>query len=160
MSTSKSSSASANARINSNSRDPSITTTTTTSTTTTAATIASSDYVMYIVVNHSLAMGKGKIGAQVGHAVQMVIEDLLQKHNVTSEQLKLYQAWRHAGNMAKIVLKADQEQMLSLSSHKDARVVHDAGRTQIPAGSLTAIAFPPMLRNNDSQARFGSYGLL
>lgn len=97
---------------------------------------------MYIFVNTSLGMGKGKIGAQVGHVVQMVIEDLLLKNNVTQQDLMAYPRWKSSG-MAKIVLKASQEEMDRLILLPHARYVRDAGRTQIPSGSLTAISFPP-----------------
>lgn len=125
-----------------------------------------SDYVMYIVVNHSLGMGKGKSCSQAGHAVQKVIEYLLLDKRVTAEQTKLYQAWRHSG-MAKITVKANAEQMVELEAwsetptgRTEAHVVHDAGLTQIPAGSLTAIACLPMRRDSEAAQRFVGCSLL
>jgi len=118
------------------------------------------DVVMYIIVNQSLDMGKGKVAAQVGHVVQMVIEDLLLKRNVTSEDIIAYNKWRRYG-MAKIVLKANQEQMDKLILLPKSRHVRDHGRTQVPAGSLTAVAFIPLYVDKQKQNnQFKEYKLL
>ncbi len=39
--------------------------------------INSKEFVMYIFVNNDLNMGKGKIAAQVGHIVEIMIEELV-----------------------------------------------------------------------------------
>ena len=94
------------------------------------------------VVNHGLKMGKGKIAAQVGHAsvkAALTIKD-------TSPAL--FEAWIRSGQQ-KVVLKAtdvdeiksllDKAKSVGLSTHR----IRDAGRTQIPAGSLTVGVIGP-----------------
>lgn len=93
---------------------------------------------MYIVVNNDAKMGKGKVAAQVGHAVMMAVA-----HLIKNDQ-KLYSRYSQSG-MAKIVLKANLETIEQLASaHKNVFVVRDAGRTQIESGTLTAVGFLPM----------------
>ena len=91
---------------------------------------------MYIVVNADAKMNRGKIAAQVGHAVMLVTEHLL-----TSNK-GLYYQYKHDG-MPKIVLKADASTIEGLAN-KSNFVIRDAGRTQVEAGTLTAIGFLPM----------------
>ncbi|CAH6420143.1 Peptidyl-tRNA hydrolase 2 [uncultured virus] len=105
---------------------------------------------MYIVVNNSVKMDKGKIAAQVGHAVMMATEYMIQIDD------HLYRKYKQGG-MTKIVLKADKETIDDLEARfTNIFVVRDAGRTQIAAGTLTAIAFLPMTENQ----RDGRYGTL
>lgn len=94
---------------------------------------------MYFVVNHTLNMGKGKIGGQVGHATEKLIRRL------EKSPTKNYSAWRSSGN-AKIVLKAKESELEDLiKKHgKICEYVIDAGKTQIAAGSLTVVGFIPL----------------
>lgn len=100
--------------------------------------------VMYLIVNNDLNMGKGKIAAQVGHAVQAIVEEILRKgyeSNPVPDCYYRYMKWKkHA---AKIVLKATEKQLLELSSHPEARKVIDDGQTQVPENSLTVLGFFP-----------------
>lgn len=91
---------------------------------------------MYIVVNADLKMGKGKIGAQIGHGVAGVTERCL---NADPARW----AWYKNDGQPKICLKATQQQMAVLAGEETAVAVHDAGHTQVPAGSLTVVAFSP-----------------
>jgi PTH2 family peptidyl-tRNA hydrolase len=93
---------------------------------------------MYIFVNNDLGMDKGKIAAQACHGVQLMMEAILVHGQFKSD----YQQWRQSG-MAKVVLKANTEQIRQLSEREDAVYVVDAGLTQIPAGSLTVVVLPP-----------------
>lgn len=117
------------------------------------------EYVMYIIVNTSLKMGKGKIAAQVGHSVGHVIRIL----ESFSKRPKYYRDWIRCFE-PKIVLKATEEQMREISKncsigcnmggkfencHKKKLwcfQVIDLGRTQIPTGSFTVLTFRPMKR--------------
>lgn len=54
--------------------------------------------VMYLFVNNDLGMGKGKVGAQIGHAVQYLIEHLV------GSPTREYKEWKQDG-ARKIVLK-------------------------------------------------------
>lgn len=93
---------------------------------------------MYILVNSSLSMTKGKIAAQVGHAVQKYMERLFDKKENHNDYLK----WTNNGSK-KVVLKATQEQLEYLKQFDDAIIVIDSGHTQVPPNSLTVVAYPP-----------------
>ncbi|HIF46017.1 MAG TPA: aminoacyl-tRNA hydrolase [Candidatus Poseidoniales archaeon] len=102
---------------------------------------------MALIVNHSLGMKKGKIAAQVAHgAVSATLK----------ANPELLEAW-FAGGQAKVTLKGtDDEQLLYL--HEKAKlaglnscIIRDAGRTQIPSGSLTVVAIGPALKNELNQ---------
>jgi PTH2 family peptidyl-tRNA hydrolase len=94
---------------------------------------------MYLIVNSSLKMRKGKIAGQVGHAVGLMVDHLVR----TSDEN--YNIWR-SSLYKKIVLKATKEQFEEVSNIKGSYKVVDAGRTQIPSGSETVIGFHPMFR--------------
>lgn len=92
-----------------------------------------------IVVRTDLGMSKGKIAAQCAHAAVLA---------VTTAKQDATAAWLHHGQ-PKIVLRAASEH--ELMSLRDAgvraglpcAVVHDAGHTQVPAGSATVLAIGP-----------------
>ncbi|HIG03618.1 MAG TPA: peptidyl-tRNA hydrolase [Candidatus Poseidoniales archaeon] len=94
------------------------------------------------IVNQSLKMGKGKIAAQVAHAA---VKATLSKSANTSGRIE---SWLRSGQ-AKVVVKAPDSQTLAeletqaTSSSLPVSIVVDAGRTQIPSGSLTVIAIGP-----------------
>ena len=105
-------------------------------------TVPAGNYRLAIIVNTSLKMKKGKIAAQVGHgAVKAALA-------CASNNPACMDAWLSSGQ-AKICLRGtDDEHLLSLQQQaKDAGIravsIRDAGRTQIPAGSLTVIAIGP-----------------
>lgn len=109
--------------------------------------VAAGQYKMALIVNHSLGMKKGKIAAQVAHgAVSATLK----------ANPELLEAW-FAGGQAKVTLKGtDDEQLLYL--HEKAKLaglncckIRDAGRTQIPAGSLTVVAIGPALKKELNQ---------
>lgn len=94
---------------------------------------------MYIVVNDDLKMGKGKIAAQVGHAVSDMYWTLINGKPITS-----IIPWKQQGE-TKIVLKASSEQIDELiKTTNPPIIIHDAGHTQVPEYSLTVIAYYPM----------------
>jgi PTH2 family peptidyl-tRNA hydrolase len=97
---------------------------------------------MVLVVNMALQMGKGKIGAQCGHAAVGAYS-----------QAQLYapktcNLWGKTG-CAKIALKGDDDNILfdiekkAISLGLVTCIIQDAGRTQIPAGSTTVLAIGP-----------------
>ena len=94
------------------------------------------------VVDQSLKMGKGKIAAQVGHAS---VKAALQAAEKYPDEMT---TWMSSGQQ-KVVLKAPNTQEIEfvLARASEASLptctVRDAGRTQIPAGSLTVIAIGP-----------------
>lgn len=97
---------------------------------------------MVLCVNMGLGMGKGKMGAQCGHATLGAYLSA-KEHCPTSVRL-----WEHFGQ-AKIAVKvADDAELLRVRDVARARglvsyVVRDAGRTQIAAGSRTVLALGP-----------------
>ena len=103
--------------------------------------VPNDSFKLVLVINHDLKMGKGKIAAQSGHAsVSATLKMGASKPN-------LLDAWLKSGQK-KVCLKTTQEELLKLE--KDAVKlgiqtvrVNDAGKTQIPSGSLTVIAFGP-----------------
>ncbi|TPX30611.1 hypothetical protein SmJEL517_g05866 [Synchytrium microbalum] len=97
---------------------------------------------MVLVIRKDLNMTKGKIAAQVGHAT-------LANYKASQVASRDYlRRWEMQGQ-AKVCLKVDDEKELvnimnaALSKNLVARVVRDAGRTQIAAGSRTVLAIGP-----------------
>jgi peptidyl-tRNA hydrolase, PTH2 family len=93
-----------------------------------------------LVVRGDLGMGRGKIAAQAAHAaVSAALAGL-----GTAD----FHDWLRDGQ-PKIVLRADsEEQLRSIADQAAAaglavEVIHDAGRTQIEAGTITCCAIGP-----------------
>lgn len=102
------------------------------------------DYKMVLVVRNDLKMGKGKIGAQCGHASVGAYQRGMEKNPAVIRR------WDDSG-CAKICVKVETEKELN-QIKKIANLqglnyylVHDAGRTQIAAGSATVLAIGPAL---------------
>jgi peptidyl-tRNA hydrolase len=92
-----------------------------------------------IVVNRSLALPKGKLAAQVAHAAVGAFV-------VASAQAQV--AWLQAGMPKIVVYAADADALVQLET--DARqqqipvcLVRDAGRTVLPAGTITCLGLGP-----------------
>lgn len=97
------------------------------------------DIVQYYVVNESLSMSEGKIASQVAHAaVTMTLHCLFQE----SSHHALFQEWLQSGQK-KIVLKASEAELIRLTK-EGFLSIRDGGKTEVPAGSLTVVALPPM----------------
>lgn len=94
--------------------------------------------VMYILVNASVKLGKGKIAAQVGHAVQKTTERCVGTDKWT--------AYVH-GSMPKVVLKVPTEEefvtILDLTRAIRKSYIVDEGRTQCAPGTVTAVGYEP-----------------
>jgi PTH2 family peptidyl-tRNA hydrolase len=98
---------------------------------------------MYILINSTLKMSKGKVAGQACHACQYITEFMI---NNRPEQFQRYK------NIApKIILRSDERQMRKLlAKYSDASKpvycipVYDLGRTQVPPNSFTALGFIPM----------------
>lgn len=111
--------------------------------------------VMYLIVNSDLPMAKGKTASQCCHAACAVTRILERCQTKDPAYLK----WVRDGE-TKIVLRATEKQLLELIAEYEVdsvvkressgiwcTAINDAGRTQIPSGSLTAVAFRPVLRS-------------
>jgi peptidyl-tRNA hydrolase len=109
--------------------------------------------VQYIFVNTDLKMKHGKIAGQVGHAVGIIIEQCINNPD------QVFIDWKET-LMKKIILKATQEQLDQLRiDYSECVSIFDAGLTQIPSGSLTAIGFRPVY-HKDVPMSFSKYKLL
>eukprot|EP00922_Rhytidocystis_sp_ex-Travisia-forbesii_P030635 GHVS01045229.1.p1 GENE.GHVS01045229.1~~GHVS01045229.1.p1 ORF type:complete len:169 (-),score=20.37 GHVS01045229.1:508-1014(-) len=108
----------------------------------TKAKIGFTECKMVLCVRTDLSMGKGKIAAQCGHAVIGAYRQAVKK------EASILQMWSRHGE-GKIVLKIpDEQEMFQLCQKaKQAGLNHylvcDAGRTQIPSGSVTVLAIGP-----------------
>ena len=97
---------------------------------------------MVLVVRTDLGMSKGKAAAQCAHAAIMCYK------RAVAETPQLLKQWEVFGQ-SKVTLKAENEEVLNeLKARADeiglvACVVHDAGRTQIEAGSATVLGIGP-----------------
>ncbi|KIX05337.1 peptidyl-tRNA hydrolase [Rhinocladiella mackenziei CBS 650.93] len=95
---------------------------------------------LVLAVRTDLGMGKGKIAAQCSHATLACYKYLL-NHAHSAPLLKRWE-W---GGQPKIAVKVDSEEELetlqaqAISLGLCAQVIHDAGRTQIAAGSATVL---------------------
>lgn len=104
------------------------------------------EYKFAIVVRTDLEMGKGKIAAQVGHAVAYMMAETWNPFNPESNST--VRAWFSEGQR-KVALKVQSENDLMRIGDEAARAglnvfyVRDAGRTQVEAGSLTCVGIGP-----------------
>ena len=96
---------------------------------------------LVLVINNDLKMGKGKIAAQAGHA-SVTATLKAGEHRPTT-----LDSWLKSGQK-KVCLKSNYVDLTELESKAKANGIQtvritDAGKTQIPSGSLTVIAFGP-----------------
>jgi peptidyl-tRNA hydrolase len=92
-----------------------------------------------IVVNRSLALPKGKLAAQAAHAA-------VGAFIAATEQSQV--AWLQVGMPKIVVYAADADALIQLEAHAreqqiPACLVHDAGRTVLPAGTITCLGLGP-----------------
>ncbi|CAI4054859.1 hypothetical protein SKDZ_02G0500 [Saccharomyces kudriavzevii ZP591] len=103
---------------------------------------------MALVIRQDLAMTKGKIAAQCCHAALSCFRHISMDPARASYNPVMTQRWLHAGQ-AKITLKCpdkftmDELYAKAISLGVNAAVIHDAGRTQIAAGSATVLGLGP-----------------
>ncbi|MCJ1238128.1 hypothetical protein MMC14_006117 [Varicellaria rhodocarpa] len=99
---------------------------------------------LVLVVRTDLGMGKGKIAAQCSHATLACYTYFLSY----APSSPLLRRWTSLGQ-AKVALQCRSEEELltlqaqALSLGLCARIIHDAGRTQIAAGSMTVLGIGP-----------------
>jgi peptidyl-tRNA hydrolase, PTH2 family len=95
-----------------------------------------------IVVRKDIAMGRGKLAAQVAHASVLAVE------KARSTRENWFNLWFKTGQ-AKVVLKAENlTELIMLEDHArtiglPAVHVQDSGLTQIPSGTITCIGIGP-----------------
>ena len=107
-------------------------------------------------------MGAGKIGAQIGHAVQMVMLRHLElerdawenqtspAHPTDREAIQKFrnvmEEWLRT-SFRKVVLKADDKEWAKIKLEVSVYVVKDAGLTEVESGSETVMALWPMRKS-------------
>lgn len=97
---------------------------------------------LVLVVRNDLKMGKGKAAAQCSHASVMAYQQAQLKEPA------LLKLWLLTGQR-KVVVKTEDESSIRQVQNTARRlglmtsVVHDAGHTQVPSGSLTVVGVGP-----------------
>lgn len=100
------------------------------------------DCKLVLVVRNDLKMGKGKAAAQCSHASVMAYQQAAKK------EPHLLKLWLVTGQR-KVVVKTEDESSIRQVQNTARRlglltsVVHDAGHTQVPSGSLTVVGVGP-----------------
>jgi PTH2 family peptidyl-tRNA hydrolase len=100
------------------------------------------EYKQVIVVRVDLKMTRGKACAQVAHASLGATEVAMREH------ADWYEAWKRTGEKKVVVRGESQEHLGRLFEEaKKLRLpcflVRDAGLTQLPPGTITALAIGP-----------------
>jgi PTH2 family peptidyl-tRNA hydrolase len=102
---------------------------------------------MALIVRTDLGMTKGKAAAQCAHAA-LGCYRLMQTDGAESQNLAMLRRWERSGQ-AKITLQVKSKEEMDLlfakaiSLNINSYIVHDAGRTQIEAGSATVLGLGP-----------------
>ncbi|KAG5421073.1 hypothetical protein I9W82_000163 [Candida metapsilosis] len=103
---------------------------------------------MTLVVRQDLKMGKGKAAAQCSHATLSLYKKITNP-NSDAYNPEMVRRWEYGNGQAKITLQVpNQEEMdmlyaQAISVGVNACIIHDAGRTQIAAGSATVLGLGP-----------------
>ena len=99
-----------------------------------------------IVIRRDLDMGRGKAAAQAAHASCTAVFEII---NGANDKWKEWLSqWLEQGQK-KVVLRVDSREELeslyeeAVRSGLPAAIVEDAGLTQLPPGTVTAIAIGP-----------------
>jgi peptidyl-tRNA hydrolase len=108
-------------------------------------------YVMYIVVDKTLDMNRGKVGASCGHAVMMLMLEHQPTHPV--ERQLAFQHWLEDDHPAypKIVLGASPEEFAQVLVENELHfLVIDRGFAAVAPDSRTAIGLWPCRKSQAS----------
>ena len=103
---------------------------------------------MALVIRQDLGMQKGKIAAQCCHAALGCYRMIATDPSRSSYNPTMVNRWLRGGQ-AKITLKCPNKDVMdelyakAISLGVNAIVIHDAGRTQIAAGSATVLGLGP-----------------
>lgn len=98
-----------------------------------------------IVIRKDLDMGKGKAAAQAAHAACEAVMTALRQGG---QWARWVQEWLEQGQK-KVVLRAESREHLeqlyqqAVSMGLPVSIIEDAGLTQLPPGTVTAIAIGP-----------------
>ncbi len=100
------------------------------------------NYKQVLVIRADLKMSPGKMAAQAAHASHSAAE------RSRETCLKWYNAWRAEGQKKVVVKVADEDEMISLYNRVKLSglpfyLVNDAGLTELPPGTITALGIGP-----------------
>lgn len=100
------------------------------------------EHKMVLIVRAELAMTKGKIGAQCGHATLGAFKRALRQAPVA---LETWQRWGATKVCLRVQTKAELLQLQQQATALDlvSYLVQDAGRTQVAEGAETVLAIGP-----------------
>ncbi|CAK9436335.1 uncharacterized protein LODBEIA_P08930 [Lodderomyces beijingensis] len=103
---------------------------------------------MTLCVRQDLKMGKGKAAAQCSHATLSLYKKITNP-NSPAYNPEMVRRWEYGNGQAKITLQVPNQEEMDLLFAKamslgiNACIIHDAGRTQIAAGSATVLGLGP-----------------
>lgn len=103
---------------------------------------------MTLVVRQDLKMTKGKAAAQCSHATLALYKKMTDPSSAAYNP-EMVRRWEYGNGQAKITLQVPNQEGMdmlfaqAMSLGINAYIVHDAGRTQIAAGSATVLGLGP-----------------
>ncbi|CAI5755524.1 unnamed protein product [Candida verbasci] len=106
------------------------------------------DIKMTLVIRSDLKMSKGKVAAQCSHAT-LALYKKITNPDLDSYNPNMVKRWEYLNGQAKITLQVPNEEEMDILFAKaislgiNCYIVHDAGRTQIAAGSATVLGLGP-----------------
>jgi len=109
-------------------------------------TLIPNQYKQVIIVRTDLGMSRGKLAVQVAHAA------VLAAFRANKERPEWFRPWWNTGQK-KVVVKVDSEKELldladqARSLELPTSIVRDAGLTELPPGTLTAVGIGPAPSN-------------
>lgn len=110
--------------------------------------MTSDEIVMYLLIRADLNMPKGKIAAQAGHAVQLVIRNV--ECAGDPQSMDWLRQWE-AGSYAKIALRLNGHDWFAWMKNAMHDIIYatvvDEGRTAVEPGTMTAVGLQPMPRS-------------
>ncbi|HDD60639.1 MAG: peptidyl-tRNA hydrolase [Thermoplasmata archaeon] len=100
------------------------------------------EYKMVIVVRSDLDMGKGKMAAQVAHAAVSAA------YSAWTRRRELFKRWYAEGQRKVVVKVPSLKELLQIKKEAEeggiiTALVTDAGLTQLPPGTVTALGIGP-----------------
>ena len=101
------------------------------------------EYKQVIAVRTDIKMSKGKLAVQVAHAAVEAVLDALE-----SGRREWVEEWRAQGAKKVVVKGGGEEDLIRIYTEArraglPASLIRDAGRTELPPGTLTAVAVGP-----------------
>ena len=112
--------------------------------------------VVYMIVRESLGMGIGKMVAQGGHSIQLLLKhdrDLRKLKTLSDAdknktiRMDIWKDYNVNGGFRKVALSADEKEWKYIKENYDPVIVVDAGLTEVAPGSETVMVLFPILKS-------------